>query len=226
MDIQQHTDAFVKKLLWFKLQYDVSKYLSDRAISNWRNFEMEQHEEYPVKGCGLIANSTLFEQWTFKNESLLNLNEDLAPEETGAEIDSFPRDTVSIIYVFSLLEAYGNAVCDELNPGYRGTRQAWHHGVYGDANLRDPTKKQKMLENFCKPFGFDASRVPDSIVSALVELKRQRNSIVHELEHATDFEFYFRCVMAITCCIYFCWHGAKTEIKSYPWYDYHGKYEP
>lgn len=187
MDIQERTQGFIKELLWFKLQYDVSQYLSDRAESNWREFEAEQHVHYPIKGCGLIANISLLQQWTIKNESLLHLDEDLAPEETGAEINGFPRDTVSIVYIFSLLEAYGNDMCDKLNPGYRKNRQAWHHGVFGDANLRDPLIRAKMLENFCKPFGFDASKVPDQIISALVELKCQRNTIVHELEHACLF---------------------------------------
>lgn len=105
MDIQERTRGFIKELLWFKLQYDISQYLSDRAASNWREFEAEQHEDYPIKGCGVIADGSLLQQWTPKNESLLHLDEDLAPEETGSEINGFPRDSVSIVYVFSLLEA-------------------------------------------------------------------------------------------------------------------------
>lgn len=226
MDIQERTQDFINELLWFKLKYDVSRYLSDRATSNWREFEAEQHEDYPIKGCGLIADSTLLQEWTFENESLLHLDEDLAPEETGSEIDSFPRDTVSIVYVFSLLEAYGNDVCDELNSSYRRERQAWHHDVYGNANLSDTPVKAKMLDNFCRPFGFDKSKVPEPIVAALVELKRQRNSIVHEIEHASEFELFFRCTVAIACCIYCCWGGAASELKIYPWYDFYEKYKP
>ena len=187
---------------------------------------MEQHEEYPIKGCGLIADRTLLQRWTFRNESFLHVDEDLAPEDTGSEIDSFPRDTVSVVYVFSLLEAYGNELCDELNPSYRKSeRKAWHHGVYGDADMKDASVKERMLDNFCKPFGFNKTKVPSQIVSALVELKFQRNRIVHKLEHASEFELFFRCVVAVACCIYFCWNGAKSELKIYPWYDYHGKYE-
>jgi hypothetical protein len=226
MDIQKRTQGFITELLWFKLQYDISQYLSDRAASNWREFEAEQHEDYPIKGCGLIADSSLLQQWSIENESLLHLDEDLAPEETGSEINGFPRNTVSIVYVFSLLEAYGNDVCDKLNPGYRGWHQAWHHGVYGDADLKDPSIRAQMLHNFCRPFGFDTSEVPEQVISALVELKRQRNIIVHELEHASEFELFFRCVVAVACCIYFCWSGAESELKIYPWYDYHDKYKP
>ena len=119
MNIQERTQDFINELLWFKLKYDVSQYLSDRVAHNWREFEAEQHEEYPIKGCGLLADRALLQQWTLKNECLLHFDEDLAPEDTGSEIDSFPRDTVSIVYVFSLLEAYGNDVCDELKPTYR-----------------------------------------------------------------------------------------------------------
>jgi len=225
MNIQKRTQDFIKEMLWFKLQYDISRYLSDQAESNWRDFEAEQHNNYPIKGCGLIADSSLLQQWTINNESLLHLDEDLAPEETGSEINGFPRDTVSNVYVFSLLEAYGNDVCDKLNPSYRMKHQAWHHSVYGDADLNSLTTRAKMLDNFCRPFGFDKSKVPSQIISALVEIKRQRNIIVHQLQHTSTFELFFRHVIAIACCIYFSWNGAKSELKIYPWFDYDDKYK-
>lgn len=228
IDIQKRTQQFIKELLWFKLQYDISQNLSNLATANWREYEAGQHENnYPIKGCGLIADASLLQQWTFDNESLLHLEEDLAPEETGAETDGFPRDTVSIVYAFSLLEAYGNDVCDELNPDYRSKYQAWHHGVYGDADLIDPLISAKMLVNFCKPFGFEKSKIPPQIIFALVKLKCQRNRIVHDLKHATasEFELFFRCVVAVACSIYFCWSGAENKLKIYPWEDYEGKYE-
>ena len=226
MDIHQKTEEIVKRLLSFKLEFDVSEYLSDRAQSNWRDFEAEQHVDYPIKGCGLIANAPALQKWDFKNETLLNFEEHLAPEETGSEIDSFPRSTVSIVYIYSLLEDYGNSVCDELNPGYRKTlRQAWHHGVYGSADITEPGIQDKMLQCFCRPFGFSSNHVPPNIISAFVALKKQRNKIIHELESGHDFEFYFRCVVAIVCCIYFSWSGANPVIRIYPWSDYEGKYQ-
>jgi len=227
MDIHELTEDFINELLSFKLKYDVSSYLSDRASSDWRGFEAEQHVEYPIQGCGLIANNDLLQSWSFENESLLHPDEGLAPEETSSEIDSFPRDTVSVVYMFSLLEAYGNDICDSLNPNYRNKHQAWHHGVYGDANINEDAIKAKMLTNFCKPFRFKESSVPESIVEALVILKRERNNIVHQLTSASGFDFYFRSIMAITCCLYFCTYGSNAkELKIYPWYDYDDKFKP
>ncbi len=227
MDIHELTHDVISELLSFKLKYyDVSVYLSDRASADWRGFEAEQHSEYPIQGCGLIANDKLLQNWTFKNESLLHPDEDLAPEETGSEIDSFPRDTVSIVYMFSLLEAYGNDICDEINPNYRNNRQAWHHGVYGNADLNDSEQKIKMQNNFCKPFNPQADSVPNAIVEALVILKRERNNIVHELTHSSAFEFHFRSIMAIICCLYFRATRNPRELKIYPWYDYDDKFKP
>lgn len=82
-----------------------------------------------------------------------------------------------------------------------------------------------MLENFCKPFNFDLASVPETVVKALVELKKQRNTIVHDLSHSNNFEQSFRYVVAIMCCIYFCWGEAKAELKIFPWHDYHDKFQ-
>jgi len=218
MDIHKLTEDVLKQLMIFKLDFDVSEYLSRRAASNWRDFEAEQHvNDYPIKGCGLIANPSKLQSWSFQKETILNLEEDLAPEETGSAINGFPKSTVSIMYIYSLLEGYGNSVCDELNPHYRAPRQAWHHKVYGDADISKSGVMNKMIDGFCKPFGFAVQQVPENIVSALIALKKQRNLIVHELQQANDFELYFRCVVSILCCIYFCCPNAKAELKIYPW---------
>ena len=229
MDIHQRTDKFISELLRFKLDYDISTYLSERATDRWQEFGFEQHEDYPIKGAGLIASFDLIKNWGLgkrKDENLLHLEEDLAPETTGDKIDSFPRSTVSIVYAFSLLEDYGNSICTHLNPSYLRQRQAWHHKVYGDADMADATVHQKMKEGFAIPFGFDTVNVPDGIVEALVYLKSQRNGIVHDLDHSPEFVDCFRSVVAIACCIYFLTPSARKEIKSYPWEDYHGRYKP
>ncbi|MBI5461837.1 MAG: hypothetical protein HY941_06600 [Gammaproteobacteria bacterium] len=228
MNIFDRTNALLHELVTFKLAYDVSCYLADRARADWRSFEMEQHEEYPIRGCGVIATPALIKEWSRENETLLHLDEDLAPENTGSEIDSFPRNAVSTTYVYSLLEAYGHEMCDLRNQGYRKERQAWHHGVYGDedAVLGDEAFFEKMENNFRKPFAIEGQVVPRNIVTALVGLKRERNRIVHEMEHTCDFELSFRYVVAIACCIYTLCDTSKRPLKVYPWEDYHGKYAP
>lgn len=229
MDIHERTDRFIDELLRFKLDYDVSSHLSNRAIDRWSEFEYEQHENYPIKGVGLIASLELVKNWGLgrqTNENLLHLEEDLAPENTGDRINSFPRSTVSIVYVFSLLEDYGNSICTHIKPGYLRQRQAWHHKVHGDLDMSDATVHQKMKEGFAIPFGFIPSNVPDSIVEALVYLKSERNGIVHDLNHSSNFIECFRAVVAIACCIYFLTPSARKEIKSYPWEDYYLKYKP
>jgi len=74
----------------------------------------------------------------------------------------------------------------------------------------------KMIEGFCKPFGFSEGQIPINVVFALIALKKQRNLIVHQLQQAKDFELYFRCVVSIICCIYFCWPHGKEALEIYP----------
>ena len=225
MDITERTETFIKELLHFKLTYDVSKYVTEKQARSWRDFEEEMHVDYPITGCGLIANKQLLNTWSIHKETLLHFNEALCPDETGAEIDNFPRDTTAVVYIFSLLEAYGNDVCDELNPNYRNKHQAWHHGVYADSNFSSDAEKRKMIEHFCKPFGFDPSGISEDIVEATIQLKKQRNYIVHELKHTFEFELFFRFVLAIVCSIYFGWSEKDIGLKIYPWQDYDNKYK-
>ena len=223
VDIPARTSQLLHELVRFKLSYVVSRYLSDRASIDWRGFELEQHEAYPIKGCGVIATRKLIDSWSIKKETILHLEEDLAPEETGSEIDSFPRDSVATIYVFSLLEGFGNQLCDFVSPSYRKVRQAWHHGVYGDADLEDQEVLEKMEHGFRQPFALSCA-VPKSIVAALVRLKRQRNAIVHELRHVDEFEIAFRSVVAIACFLGLHCDSSVREIRVFPWEDFHGKF--
>lgn len=166
--------SFLTRLLNFKLTFDVQNYLVEKEISNWRDFEAEQHEgHYPIKGAGLIANQRALESWTLQKETILHLEEDLAPEDTGEEIGNFPLQTVSVVYIYSLLEDFGNSICDYLKPAYRKEHQAWHHGVYADCDLRNAAEFKKALTNFCRPFGFDTMKVTAGTIIALVELKKE-----------------------------------------------------
>ena len=228
MDIHSRVRDLIGALINFKLSYDVSKYLADQAITDWSSFEATQHEQdYPIKGCGLIADTSMLADWSWqrnRDETLLHLEEDLAPEHTGSEIDSFPRDTVSTVYIYSLLEGFGNDFCDFLNPSYRRIRQAWHHEVHADADCSNTAVRAAMKASFCKPFGFDPAKIPDEIITGLVELKRERNEIAHELHLCHDFETYLRIVAAVSCCIYFNTPGSHKSLDVYPWDDYHDKY--
>jgi len=226
LDTHDFSVNFIKSLLNFKLTFDVQSYLTEKERSRWSDFEAEQHEvDYPIKGAGLIANQGTLELWTLQKETILHLEEDLAPEATGAELGNFPLQTVSVVYIYSLLEDFGNTICDHLNPTYRKARQAWHHGVYADCDLLNAAAFQKALTNFCRPFGFVTAKIPAGTIIALVELKKERNMIVHELQRSRAFEKMFRCVVMVASSIYFQCPEARKELKIYPWYDFHDKYK-
>ncbi len=225
-DFHKFCVRFLKILLNFKLTFDVQYYMVEKEISRWRDFEEEQHHlDYPIKGAGLIVTPSKLKSWTFRKDTILHLEEDLAPEETGAEIGEFPLQTVSVVYIYSLLEDFGNTICDKIHPSYRKSRQAWHHGVYADCDLEKEDDIEKALTNFCKPFGFNKAKIPIGAIVALVELKKERNKIVHELRRSDSFELMFRCVMMVASSIYFQCPRARKELKIYNWTDYHDKYK-
>jgi hypothetical protein len=218
---------FINTLLGFKLTYDVQKYLVEKTESRWREFEAEQHEsDYPIKGTGIIVDQNLLNSWTFQEETILHLEEDLGPEDTGAELGNFPQQEVSIVYIYSLLEEFGNTICDQFNPSYRKIRQAWHHGVYADCDLENPSEFSKAKNAFCRPFKFETNKVPDCAIEALVRLKKERNKIVHELMCSRNFELIFRCIVIIACSIYFQMEDSQGTLKIFPWHDYNDKFRP
>ncbi|ELE7133148.1 hypothetical protein ACPV5H_25940 [Vibrio harveyi] len=221
MNIKLRTERFLHEVLEFEFSYQTQLHVREKIEADTDRFEVEQSVTgYPVRGSGIIASMVNIVSWSLHNETLIIDEQLVDPVETSDAVSFFPLDSVSIVYLYSLLEEYGNDIADHLAVTQRRRFQAWHSSVYADTDLNDPAKVQAMKTSFCNVFGFNTNSVPDTVIKSLVRLKLERNLIVHELEHSNSFYLCFKYVVLIACCIYFQATNDQGELKLFPWTDH------
>lgn len=227
MDIKERILSFLTEILEFEFSYKVQLYIREKIEADPDPFESEQSiNGGPVKGAGVIASMANIESWSERNETLIIGDLLVDPVKSSEAVSFFPLDSVSIVYIYSLLEAYGNDIVEHLGSNPSTNRfKAWHSGVHADADLDDPAKVQSMKKSFCHSFGFKTESVTDTFIESLVRLKLERNKIVHQLEHSLNFSACFQHVVFIACCIYFLASNDHGELKLFPWTDFEGKFE-
>jgi hypothetical protein len=219
-NIREITTDALEMLMRFRTSYDVARYLLDQSHVNWREFENGLESDYPIKGCGVIADRVLVSNWTMTNETLLQDEQDIGSHEVSDELSTYPLETASLVYMFSLLEEYGNEVTRRVNSAFLKDRSAWHRKVFIPDG--DPTNidLKRMQIGFAAAFNLEPTMVQLPIASALGILKDARNYIVHKREAGYDFAKAFSAVVAIICHIYFLVTKDDEPLKVYPWYDY------
>ncbi len=223
--VRDLTQSALASQLSFRVAFRAADYLHNDARVNWRDFRDRLHTGYPVKGVGIKATPSNLEAFDEDDGGFLHLEEDLNPEDASDELPSFPYQAASAAYSFTLLEGYGNDLADIVNPGYVAGRRAWHHGVYGDADLKDPTQLEKAKEGFTKPFNRAASEAKNYAVQRLVNLKRHRNAFMHDAEEGVDFQEFHGMVLGTIAALHFLVIPTEKQLSVYPYFDYHGKWK-
>ncbi|RVD18151.1 MAG: hypothetical protein EOS73_09840 [Mesorhizobium sp.] len=218
----------MKTLLTFKASHDGTKYVLRRATEFQGRSELEvlMHESgYPVRGSGLILSRKSLSK---RYDQLLGTDYlddvDLAPETLSAELDWYPFDAASASYVFTIMEAFGDACAHIVSPNSLTARQSWHNKVYGDANISDRTQVLQARKGFVKAFGVPYERVLAASAKRLIRLKRQRNEYAHELETDIDFNKFFLDVVLVIYQIALSLYPSYGDLRSYPFQDFHGQF--
>lgn len=222
--VREKTDEVLQTLLRFHVSYSGARYIHEEATVNWRDLEDRLHNDYPIRGVGIKATRNNLKVINAEFDGFLHQDEDLYPGEVPSELQSFPYQAASAAYAFTLLEGYGDDLVSIVNPGYLKVRQAWHHAVYGDANLRDIGQLAKAKEGLAKPFMCKANKVPKYVVQRLVEIKSVRNEFMHEGSSDIDFDDFFGAVVGTVAFLHFMVLPSENEITLYPYYDYHEKW--
>jgi len=223
--IRSITIDTLRDLLTFHVSHKAIEFVHEKSTINWRNLEDMLHDEYPVKGVGVIANRKNLNILDAEDGGFLYLEEDLYPGEVSAELSSYPYVAASSSYLFTKLELYGDQLVNIVNPDYLRKHQAWHHGVFGGMPLKTKSERDKARKGFAKPFGKSQTSIPYYSVKRLVKLKAQRNQFIHEGQSEIEFDSYFANIIATVLSVYFLLCRNSEEIKLYPYYDYSGKWE-
>ncbi|WP_429578527.1 hypothetical protein [Paraburkholderia youngii] len=216
-------DALTTQLT-FRVAFRATDYLHTESLDNWREFRDRLHNGYPVSGVGIRATRRSLRIVDGEAGGFLHENEDIDPEDATGELPWFPYEAASAAYSFTLLEGFGNELCEIVNPGYLKNRQAWHHGIYGDTDLADKTQLKKARDAFVKPFGCKVDRAKQYAVRRVIDIKRERNSFMHEAEVDVRFEDFHNKVLATIASLYFLVLPSGRELSVYPYYDFHGKW--
>lgn len=223
--ILSRTEDVLNTLLSFNTAYRAAILLHDDASTRWRDFEERLHIDYPIKGLGVKATRNNLQEVRADIGGFLHSEEDLFPGDVTNEMWLFPYQAASAAYVFTLLEGYGDDIVNLINPGYLGARQAWHHGIYGDANLSEAAQVRKAKEGFAKPFKLSFTKIPKYVVGRLVNLKAIRNEFMHEGHSSVDFPDFLANIIGTVCFIQFTLLPSVNNISVYPYYDYNDKWK-
>jgi len=218
--IRDLTEETLINLIRFRASHDIANHLLEKTNENWRDFEEEFSINYPIKACGVLTDQDLLKEWEFNNNTVIRDEVDVSASELSEELSTYPIDTVSLVYMFSVLEVYGDEVTNLINPSFVQDRKAWHRQVFlpkGDPQYSDI---EKVKNGFAKPFNAQPENIEFSIAAALAQLKNARNQIVHKGSLGFDLEKAFSAFVAIICHINYLASSDKSTLKVYPWEDY------
>lgn len=224
-EIREETRSTLRRLLTFYIAHSVLAYISEKAITNFRDLEEGMYEKHPIKGVGVKAVRSNLRVIDSEDGGFLHMEEDLFPGEASVELQMYPYKAASAAYVFTIMEMYGNTLVELVNPTYfKHARQAWHHRLHGDMDISSKEGRHKAKVDFAAPFGQKPNLVPIYAVKRLVELKSFRNDYMHEAHTLVPFDRFFQYTVATILSLHFLLFPNDIEISVYPFYDYHDKW--
>lgn len=183
-------DLFEKTIdqaIKLKLGLDIFRYQENKHIVNSREFTAELAVNCPIRGTGVAFGSEIFSNWgiLYDSNSIINSEKLIESGEITEELkwQRLPQDEMVIVYLFTMLEDFGNSIMKIVNPNlygeYQSKDRSWHSGV----NKYKKEKGKDLLVEFAEPFGLNTSDVDGKLVDLFYDLKQKRNKIAHELSY-------------------------------------------
>ena len=220
-------DRTISKAIKLKLGLEIYEFTSNKLISNYVDFEEELEVNYPIKGTEVKFSINAFLKWseTTQNISIVNSKKDLSSIDITNEIVTEPirHKEMLFVYLFSILEDYGNSLIEVVNSVYY-TKEIIKHGKswHSKVNQFAKAKGEDLVTGFAMPFNLQKEDVSEKFVNLFYGLKEKRNRIVHKLQYPEIENFYtdVQSLIVIICYLYHINDKTKSPVKFYPWYDY------
>jgi len=217
----------ITNVIKLKLGIDVYEYLFDYKRREYRNFESELDNDNSIRGTQVRLNTRLFDEWEAAkdNNSLVNDRMLISSIDITSELvdEPFRYKEMSLVYLFTILEDFGNSVVEIVNNQYysekiTGEQKAWHSGV----NPFAKSKGKNLADAFAKPFALTANDIDKKFVTLLYELKEKRNRIAHTLTYPGGNNYHndLKSIIVLMCYLYHINDTTKSDIIIYPWDDY------
>ena len=222
-EIRKRTEAVLNVMFRFKVGYDLRSHMGNKTMSEWSDYAVGLHNNYPITGTGLRTTSAILKAHDRDLSQFIITEVGLSPEAAVEEFDTFPMAAASAAYIFSLLEDYGNTVALVIDGTSVPSRKSWHRDVYG--NPTDDVQVQKARKGFANAFGAAPAKVNIRPVKHLMQMKLQRNSYAHDLETGLDFDDFFRSTLVVLCQIAYLATPTPPEIIAYPFENLEGQFD-
>lgn len=161
--IRDLTEETLTTLIRFRTSHDVAAHLLDKTNDNWREFEAEFSINYPIKTCGVLTDLEKLREWEFNSDTVVRDEIDIGGHEIIEELSTYPIEAVSLVYMFSVLEVYGDEVAGLVNPYFVKEKRAWHREVFLPKGEPKYSDVEKVRNGFAKPF----TRIHKKLYSAL-----------------------------------------------------------
>lgn len=216
----------VKQVLRFQVAYDLTRYLSDKTHGQWVDLASALHNQYPLKGMGLIADSKALDcpDGELRGEVIFD-QVDLAPETAIEQKDDYPLDAASLAYIFTILEITGDEVAAVINGApKKGWGKAWHSRAHGNLNTKNRAEIDAVRDEFAKIFSVPAKRWKRRSIERLVWLKAQRNAFAHERVINVDYNRSVDYTLMLLVQLASIADPNGDPLKIYPFEDYHGQF--
>jgi hypothetical protein len=220
-EISSLTKETLDTLLKLHVSCRAINFAHERLFNEWRNFVELLHQNYPIKGTGIVATKTNLRVNDAEDGGFIHMDVDLLPDEIIAEMQSFPQDAASAAYVFTLLEDFGDRLVDIVNPGILQARQAWHAAVNADLNLKKVGDRKKARSRLAKIFAKNEKLISRDFLVRLQRIKILRNEFMHEGNPDINFDKFLYDALAIASFLYFLILPMGNCLSRYPFSDYH-----
>jgi hypothetical protein len=217
------TEALLDRLLQFKLAYETTSYLLQRARSSWEKVGHEFELGIPTEATGIIADRNSLEE---ESHTRFEFRDRVASDTVFLSLSDMPLESAAISYVFTQLELYGDFVVMAVNRKFftrKKHAKNWHSGIHGNANIKDAGKLLKMRSALATPFRMEAGDIPLFTVAQVIELKRVRNEFAHGGRSNASFNVLFSYAVDLICQIHFWVLNDEEMIIRWPFRDWSEK---
>jgi hypothetical protein len=221
--LKSNLEKTLHNLMRYKTSFEVARYVIDQNVRNWRDFEEDFSNNYPLQGSGVIASQAELRKWTYHNNPVLNTEVDIGGHEVSEELGTFPLKDMAVLYLFTIIEGFGNDLLHIKNPTYSLEKRAWHHKIDGFQKATMKQNIEQIIQGFISPFGFKEKEVINDIAASFSNFKYARNAMAHGDNADMDFDGAFSTAIATVLHLYFLATDDHSEIRVLPWTDYSSK---
>ncbi len=97
--MHQATEALLDRLVQFKLAYETTSYLLQRARASWGKVENEFESGAPTEATGIIANRDSLEE---ESHTRFEIRNRVGSDTVYSSLSDMPLEPAAISYVFTV----------------------------------------------------------------------------------------------------------------------------